>query len=194
VCVSEILPPQPPSNIDDIKLTLCICYCFTDKLHICNHPGPLCGPPKCGPGPHPPRLCDYYQCSSDDCSFDASIDACGDDTSCLASYYYYQDQGGDSSSSSSSSSIASSNSEGNDDYYDYDSSNDDDGSFGRTGVSEGGSTYEIQNAVASFSPMPYVIGGFLLVGVLAFIVMGKRVSLKNQSLFSSTILKYCLEV
>jgi hypothetical protein len=183
-----MLPRQPPSNIDDNKLTWCICYCFTDKLHFCVHPGPICGPPKCGPGPHhPPHLCDYYACSSDDCSFAASVEDCGDDSSCVASFYYYQDEGSSSSSGSSSSGgyDSSGSSSSGSDVYDNSNNYNGDGSSGRGGVSNGGSTYEIQNAKSAFSPMPYVIGGFALVGVLAFIVMRKRVSLKKQHLFSS---------
>jgi hypothetical protein len=209
-----MLPRQPPpSNIDENKLTswCCICYCFTDKLHFCKHPSRMCGPPKCGgPGPKPPHLCNYYHCSSSDCSWEASIEACGDDSSCLSSYYYYQDQNGSSSSSSGSSSSGSSSSSssggydysgsssssssgGGSDGYDSSSNYDSDGRSGSVSVSNGGSINQIQNSeAATFNPMPYVIGGFLLVGMLAFIVMKKRVSLKNEEylLFSY----YCIVV
>jgi cobalamin biosynthesis Mg chelatase CobN len=174
-----MLPRQPPSNMDDNKLTWCICYCFTDKIHVCHHPGPLCGPPKCGMGPHSPRLCNHYDCSSSSgkCTFKTDVADC-DDSSCTATYDYYN-QDGSSSSSGSSSSASSSSASSNSGGYDNDSGN---GSSDRTNVSAGGSTNEShQYATAAFSPMPYVIGGILLVGVLAFIVMRKRVSLKTNT-------------
>lgn len=120
------------------------------------------------------------------------MESCGEDRSCAASVSYYQGQSGGSSSSSSGTSSSSSSSSGGNDYAGSssggsDGSDNDDGNFGRTGVSSGGSTNQIQNARAAFNPMPYVIGGFLLVGVLASIVLRKRVSLKNQYFSSSPL-------